>query len=67
MIRRLQVPGTVGSTGATHFRGFGELHLLQDFVSVGPEVQVLLEEIPAPVGEHLLGALLALLLVGQEY
>ena len=37
-----------------------QLHLLQDLVGVGPVVQVLLEEVAAPVREHLFHRLVLL-------
>ncbi len=55
-----------GAAGTANFWRLGELHLLEDLVGVSPEVQVLLEEVPAPVGEHLLGPLLHLLLHQQR-
>ena len=42
-----------------------QLHLLQDLVGVGPVVEVLLEEIPAPVREHFFDRPLVLLVFAK--
>ena len=49
------------ASSAIHVAGLAQL--LQDLVSVCPEVQVLLEEVPAPVGEHFLRRLLLLVFI----